>query len=228
MRTINDITLDSLPIIFLGSSTGMHNQIECCQARNREIVGIIDSDYPVDSEIHGLTILNPDKYLTSHRMYEFFVATTWSPFKDPIFIRNQEKRQKLLDFMSYHDLTGATLIHPTAVISPGARIGRNVSIGALSYISHGVNIESNVIVREQCFIGHDVNIGTNVVLQIKSTVTGLTNIESDTYIGVNSTVINRMPLTPINIGKNCLIYPNELVLTSVPKNNTVFTRKKRG
>lgn len=228
MRNINDITLDSRPIIFLGSSTSMHNQIECCQARNREIVGIIDSDYPVGSDLHGLTILDPDKYLKSHQLYEFYVATTWSPFKDPIFIRNREKRQQLLDFMSDHNLTGATLIHPTAVVSPGARIGRNVSIGALSYISHGVNIESNAIIREQCFIGHNVNISTNVILQIKSAVTGLTNIESDTYIGVNSTVVNRMPLTSINIGKNCLIYPNELVLTSVPKNNTVFTRRKRG
>lgn len=219
---------DLLPVIFLGSSTGMYNQIECCHATGRNIAGIIDSDYPVGSELHGLTVLDPEQYLAQQNHYEFFVATTWSPFKDPIFCRNREKRQHLLTFMQINHLSGAVLIHPTAVVSPGATIGRNVSIGALSYISHGAVVYDHVMIREQCFVGHDTHIHSNSVLQIKSTVTGLVSVESNTYVGVNSTVINRMPLDRITIGENSLIYPNELVLKSVPKNNTVKSRRLRG
>lgn len=222
------INRNLLPVVFLGSSTGMYNQIESCQAQGRPIAGIIDSDYPVGSELHGLTVLDPEQYLAEPNHYEFFVVTTWSPFKDPIFVRNREKRQHLLNFMQANQLPGATLIHPTAVVSPGATIGQNVSIGAFSYISHGAVIHDHVMIREHCFVGHDTHIQENSVLQIRSTVTGLVLVEPNTYVGVNSTVVNRMPLQPITIGENSLIYPNELVLTSVPKNNTVFTRRKRG
>jgi acyl-[acyl carrier protein]--UDP-N-acetylglucosamine O-acyltransferase len=223
MRHINDILDDHLPVVFLGSSTGMYNQIDICHARGRQVVGIFDQDYSSQTELHGLPIL---KEIPNY--CEFFVATTWTPFDGPVFERNRLKRQQLLKFMQENNLTGATLIHPTTVVSPGALIGRNVSIGAQSYISHGARIESNVLIREQVFVGHDVTIKQNTVLQIKSTITGNTDIDAGVYVGVNSTVINRMPLERITIGENSLIYPNELVLKSVPKNNTVKSRRLRG
>jgi len=223
MRHINDVLDDQLPVVFLGSSTGMYNQIDICRARGRQVVGIFDSDYSSQTELHGLPILN-----TIPDYCEFFVATSWTPFDGPIFERNREKRQKLLTFMKENNLIGATLVHPTTVVSLGALIGRNVSIGAQSYISHGCRIESDVLIREQVFIGHDVTIKENTVVQIKSTITGNTDIDANVYVGVNSTVINRMPLDRITIGENSLIYPNELVLKSVPKNNIVKSRRLRG
>jgi UDP-3-O-[3-hydroxymyristoyl] glucosamine N-acyltransferase len=226
MRNINDIIHDSKPVIFLGSSSSMHNQIECCRARGREVVGIVDTDY--SSSLHGLPILNSEQYFDQKDKYEFFVATFWSPFEDPLFERNCQKRTHLLSLMSQHQLVGATLIHPTTIVSPGATIGQNVSIGALSYISYGAIIHNNVVVREQCFVGHDVTVDKNTVMQIKSTITSNAHIESGAYIGVNSTIVNRMPTQGITIGQNSLIYPNELVLKTVPKNNTVRTRRKRG
>ena len=226
MRDINEILGDQLPIVFLGSSTGMYNQIESCLASGRQVVGIVDSDYSSQSELHGLPVLKFEQL--DPTQYEFFVATSWTPFDGPVFERNRQKRQQLLSFMHDNNLIGATIIHPTAVISPGARIGRNVSIGALTYISHGVVIQPNVLVREQCFVGHDVTIAENTVVQIKATITGNTDIEADNYIGINSTIVNRMPLNRISIGENGLIYPNELVLTNVPKNNTTRSRRQRG
>jgi carbonic anhydrase/acetyltransferase-like protein (isoleucine patch superfamily) len=204
----------------------MYNQIESCVACGRHVVGIVDTDYSSQPDLHGLPILDFDQLDTDQ--YEFFVATSWTPFDGPVFKRNREKRQYLLNFMQEHNLTGATLIHPSAVVSPGARIGRNVSIGALTYISHGAVIQPNVLIREQCFIGHDVTIAENTVVQIKATITGNTDIEADNYVGINSTIVNRMPLDRISIGENGLIYPNELVLTNVPKNNTTRSRRQRG
>ena len=168
MRSINDIALDSKPIIFLGSSTGMHNQIECCQARNREIVGIIDCDYPLGSELHGLTILDPDEYIKSHQLYEFFVATTWAPFKDPIFIRNQEKRQQLLDFMAYHDLTGATLTGLSA-----SSITGNPTLPTNWFISMGYLIGPNANLTGANLTG--INLSNKYLVTINFTNANLTN-----------------------------------------------------
>jgi carbonic anhydrase/acetyltransferase-like protein (isoleucine patch superfamily) len=218
------MTRSQLPIVFLGSSTGMYNQIDICHALGRPIVGIYDQDYSSQETLHGLAIL---KELPSLEC-EYFVATFWTPFDGPVFERNRQKRQHLLDFMRDNNLKGATLIHPTAIVSPGAQVGRNVSIGALSYVSHGAVIQPNVLIREQVFIGHDVTIEENTVVQIKATITGNTDIGADNYIGINASIVNRMPLNRISIGENSLIYPNELVLTSVPKNNTKRSRRQRG
>lgn len=223
MRTIDQILNDQLPVVFLGSSTSMYNQIDMCRGRGRQVVGIFDSDYSSQTELHGLPIL---KEIPSG--CEFFVATTWTPFDGAVFERNRQKRQQLLKFMQEHNLPGATLIHPTAVVSSGALIGRNVSIGAQSYISHGAQIHNHVLIREQVFIGHDVTIAENTVVQIKSTITGNTDVESGVYVGVSSTIVNGRPLERITLGENSLIYPNELVLKSVPKNNTVKSRRLRG
>jgi acyl-[acyl carrier protein]--UDP-N-acetylglucosamine O-acyltransferase len=222
MRNIDEIINNQLPVVFLGSSTGMYNQIDICRARNRQVLGIVDDDYSSHSELHGLPIL---KEIPNN--CEFFIATFWTPFDGPVFKRNREKRERLLDFAKNNQLPMATLVHPTAVVSSGAQIGRNVSIGAQSYISHGVHIKSNVLIREQVFIGHDVTIAENTALQIKATITGETDISDNVYVGINSTIVNRFPLKRITIGANSLIYPNELVLTSVPKNKIVKSRRLR-
>ena len=86
------------------------------------------------------------------------------------------------------------MIHPTAIIDPGAEIGENVSIGPYSYIGHDV------------FIDRDTTIGSHVV------------IEPYTSLGANCKVYQFVSLgappqsikfsgekTYVKIGNNCQI-----------------------
>ena len=52
-------------------------------------------------------------------------------------------------------------IHPTAVISPKAKLGENVSVGAYTVIEDGVIVGDNTVIFPQCYIGKDVTIGKN-------------------------------------------------------------------
>ncbi len=52
-------------------------------------------------------------------------------------------------------------IHPTAIISPKAKLGTNVSVGAYTVIEDGVTIGDNTVIFAQCFIGQNVSIGKN-------------------------------------------------------------------
>ena len=52
-------------------------------------------------------------------------------------------------------------IHPTAVISPKAKLGENVSVGAYSVIEDGAVIGDNTVIFPQCYIGKDVTVGKN-------------------------------------------------------------------
>ena len=44
-------------------------------------------------------------------------------------------------------------IHPTAVVDPGARLGKNVSIGAYSVVHAGAEIGDDTVIQEHCSIG---------------------------------------------------------------------------
>ena len=50
-------------------------------------------------------------------------------------------------------------IHPTAVVSPEAKIGEGVHIGPFTVIERGAEIGDGSVVEAQCFIGEDVVIG---------------------------------------------------------------------
>lgn len=52
-------------------------------------------------------------------------------------------------------------IHPTAVISPQAKLGQNVSVGAYTVIEDGAVIGDNTVIFPQCYIGKEVTIGKN-------------------------------------------------------------------
>ena len=52
-------------------------------------------------------------------------------------------------------------IHPTAVISPKATLGKEVSVGAYTVIEDGATIGDNTVIFPQCYIGKDVTIGKN-------------------------------------------------------------------
>lgn len=55
-------------------------------------------------------------------------------------------------------------LDPSAMIDPSARLGRNVTIGALTYVAAGAEIGDNSQIGPQCYIGQDVRIGSDAVV----------------------------------------------------------------
>ena len=52
-------------------------------------------------------------------------------------------------------------IHPTAVISPSAKLGADVCVGAYTVIEDGVTMGDGTVIFPQCYIGKNVTIGKN-------------------------------------------------------------------
>lgn len=61
-------------------------------------------------------------------------------------------------------------IHPTAVIDPSVKLGKEVSIGAYTVIEAGAEIGDGTILGAQCYIGHNTRIGNACVFWAKVTV----------------------------------------------------------
>ncbi|MEG9532450.1 UDP-3-O-(3-hydroxymyristoyl)glucosamine N-acyltransferase [Mannheimia indoligenes] len=84
----------------------------------------------------------------------------------------------------YMDSTpkAATGIHPNAVISPEAKLGNNVSIGANAVIESGVELGDDAIIGAGCFVGKNSKIGARTQLWANVSVYHNVQIGSDCLI----------------------------------------------
>lgn len=82
-----------------------------------------------------------------------------------------------------------TGIHPTAIVSPEARIGASVCLGAHVVVDKGAVIENNTKISHGCVIGEGVQIGTdcriypNVTVYHRCRIGNRVTIHSGTVIG---------------------------------------------
>ena len=61
-------------------------------------------------------------------------------------------------------------VHPSAVVSPEAKLGQGVSINANAVIEAGAEIGDDTVIGAGCYIGHDVKIGAGSLLYPNVTV----------------------------------------------------------
>ena len=61
-------------------------------------------------------------------------------------------------------------VHPSAVVSPDAKLGEGVSINANAVIEAGAVIGDGTVIGAGCYIGHDVKIGAKCLLYPNVTV----------------------------------------------------------
>ncbi|HWQ35129.1 MAG TPA: UDP-3-O-(3-hydroxymyristoyl)glucosamine N-acyltransferase [Blastocatellia bacterium] len=55
-------------------------------------------------------------------------------------------------------------IHPTALVSPTAKLGTGVSVGPFTFIGEGVRVGNDVIIRSHCSIHNNVDIGDKCLI----------------------------------------------------------------
>lgn len=85
-------------------------------------------------------------------------------------------------------LTPPPGVHPTAIVAPGAKLGRDVSVGPYCVIEPGVRIGDGSALGAACYIGHDAVLGKDVKLYPHVTVRERVRI-GDRVIVHNGTVI---------------------------------------
>lgn len=85
-----------------------------------------------------------------------------------------------------------TLVHPTAWVSPLARLGQGVFVGANSVIGPGAQLGDHVFVNRGVTIGHDTHIGSFSRIQPGANLGGLSRIGSGVTIAIGATLLERL------------------------------------
>ena len=81
-------------------------------------------------------------------------------------------------------------IHPSAIVDPGADIGRGTLIWHFSHVCSGARIGTGCSLGQNVFVGNDVVIGDNVRIQNNVSVYDGVVIESDVFCGPSMVFTN--------------------------------------
>lgn len=115
------------------------------------------------------------------------------------------------------DIKFATAIHPSAVISPTAKIGEGTVVMAGTVINADAVIGNHCIINTGATVDHDCKIGDYCHIAPGVNISGATNVGEGTWVGVGSCVIQCL-----NIGKNCMVGAGSVVVKDISDNVTAF------
>jgi UDP-perosamine 4-acetyltransferase len=105
-----------------------------------------------------------------------------------------------------------TVIHPTASISPSARVGRHVIIGARAILCADSQIGDHAILSTGVIVEHEARIGLCSMLHPAVRLAGGVKVGPYATLGIGVTII---PYRSIGVG--ALIEPGSVVIRDVPQ-----------
>jgi UDP-2-acetamido-3-amino-2,3-dideoxy-glucuronate N-acetyltransferase len=82
------------------------------------------------------------------------------------------------------------LIHPSAIVDEGARLGEDTRVWHWVHVSAGARIGSRCSLGQNVFVGNDVLIGDNVRIQNNVSVYDAVTLEDDVFCGPSMVFTN--------------------------------------
>jgi sugar O-acyltransferase (sialic acid O-acetyltransferase NeuD family) len=120
-------------------------------------------------------------------------------------------RRKLIESLGIEPARFARVVHPSARVSPLAKLGRNVLVLAGVVVTSDAVIGDHVCILANTVIHHDVVIGDWSLVGSNVTLAGGAVIGSNCYVGSGSSLMNG-----IRIGDGALVGLGSNVLRDVP------------
>lgn len=127
-------------------------------------------------------------------------------------IGNNAIRAKVAHKLLQSGFRLATLIHPSAVLSPTARIGSGSVVMPHCVVNADAIIGSGCILNSGCVIEHDCALGDFVHVSPNAALAGGVRIGEGTHIGIGASVIQN-----IEIGAHSIIAAGSAVTCKIPQ-----------
>lgn len=182
-------------IIIIGA--GGHGNViaDIVRANGDEVVGFLDDD-------SSKNVLGDISQYRDYLDAEFIIG-----------IGNPDVRERL----SKLPLKWHTAIHPSAVISPTARIGCGTVVMPNAIVNAKAIIGNHCIINSSAVVEHDNVIEDYAHISVGTKLGGAVRIGRSTWVGIGATVINN-----VSIGSECMIGAGAVVVDNISEKGLYF------
>lgn len=190
--------------------TGGHSKVIQDLVRlngKNKIIAFLDDKYPsltFENTVYKGPVDSAKQLVHIHSDLKFVIA-----------IGSNMTRKRIVDRLGFQEALFATLIHPTAWISPSVKIGVGSVVMPLAVINADSNIGNHSIINTGVIIEHDNKISDFVHVSPKATLTGGVKVREGVHIGAGASVIPNL-----EIGEWSTIGAGATVIKSIPPSST--------
>ena len=178
-------------------------------AGRHEPVGFVDADTRLTgTTVGGLPVLGPTNVLAKLRQQRVRHAI--------IAIGDNRTRHRYAELLEAEGFELATLVHPTAFVSPTAKLGKNVVVGPNASVITEARIGDGTIVNTGAIVEHECEVGGAVHVAPAACLAGRVRVGAFSFIGIGARVIPCM-----SIGEGATVGAGAVVIADVPPNATV-------
>jgi sugar O-acyltransferase (sialic acid O-acetyltransferase NeuD family) len=195
-------------VVVLGASG--HGMVVCdivtAAGGDLRVIGFVD----VNPALHGARVLNLPVVGTVEDMMRR------GPVRVAMGIGDNAARRRAFAQILDLGLQPLTAIHPSAVVSLHATVGRGAVVMANATVNVAAEIGENVILNTSCSVDHHCVIGPHAHIAPGAVLAGNVRIGEETLVGAGAVVI-----PGISIGARCIVGASAVVTADVPDEVTV-------
>ena len=171
-------------------------------------IGFVDADVTLAGTIvGGLSVIGPPNTLPKLRLQKVRGAI--------IAIGDNRTRLQYAGLLREQGFELINAIHPTASISPTARLGTNVVVAAQSAICTEAEIADSVIINTAATVDHECIVGEGAHICPGVRLAGRVRIGAGAFVGIGSTIIQCMA-----VGEYATIGAGAAVISDIPDHET--------
>lgn len=207
--------MQPVPLIIIGAREDGHAGVvqDSMDATGRySILGFYDSElYGRTREVFGKRVLGASNNVppATSKCRHAFVA-----------IGDNTARHKICEQVLALGYTLVTVVHPSSIVSPSAKLGRGVFVGPGACIQHGCAIQDFVIVGTRATVEHDCVVSAGAHIATEATLGERLSIGEDAFIGMGANIIPDLQIGSHSIvGAGAVIFENVkegVFVTSIP------------
>lgn len=176
------------------------------------LAGIIDDGIAPGTMIMGLPVLGGDAQLD-----DLFSAGVCLAANAVGGIGNVAVRIKIFERLQSAGFQFPTLVHPRAVIEPGAILDNGVQVLALSYVGSEARVGFGTVINAGVVVSHDCRLGKVVNLSPGAMLAGEVVVDDYAQIGMAATIN-----VGVRVGSMARVGNGATVKADVPAGGRVF------
>jgi sugar O-acyltransferase (sialic acid O-acetyltransferase NeuD family) len=176
----------SMKLHIIGIGAGGHARvlIEILQLDSRfEVVGLLDPKCEVGTQVLGIPVLGDDEELPRlmrEGIRHFFLGVG--------SVGDSLNRRRLYEKAVDVGMQPVSTIHPSAIISPSASVGKGLMIMAGAIVNAGATLGCNIIVNTAAVIEHDCTLGDHVHIATGAHLASGVRVGRGAHIGAGAVV----------------------------------------